>query len=218
MTTAALAVAVTRPETVRTAHPLPAVRSSRLLTVGIVGAGHTGLGLGSLWAAAGHPVLLGNCKGSCKMHAVLKHGTDAFENVLPAEAVSRADVIVLGAAPRHLEAYLGALGSLAGKIVVDPYGDHQRTDSGELVRELVARMLPDAHVVRAFNTVSWTFEAPAFRSPWEREELEFAGDDATAKAVVAKLITSLGLVPRDLGGLANAGMARGLVHLPAHGA
>ena len=70
--------------------------------------------------------------------------------------------------------------------------------------EQVQRWLPDARVVKAFNTIWFEHlktkgknDAPID----ERRVIPISGDDAEAKRVVSQLIDSIGFGPYDLGSL-----------------
>jgi 8-hydroxy-5-deazaflavin:NADPH oxidoreductase len=95
--------------------------------------------------------------------------------------------------------------ALAGKVIVDisnPFNasadglSHGRETS--IAREAADAAPAGASVVKAFNTI--------FRHLLEkgRPDVFLAGDDAQARADVAAFVTSLGLRPRDVGGLAMA--------------
>jgi len=103
---------------------------------------------------------------------------------------------------------------LSGVVVIDP--TNPLTDdfsdlftSGTSVAESLQAALPQAKVVKAFNT----FFAPRLTAPEQDGaplEAFLAGDDATAKQTVAELARSLGFTPRDTGRLR---MARSLEEL-----
>ncbi|WP_223871850.1 NADPH-dependent F420 reductase [Candidatus Dactylopiibacterium carminicum] len=71
--------------------------------------------------------------------------------------------------------------------------------------EEIAKTVPGAHVVKAFNTVlaQVLAEGPAFGNG-QTVPVFYAGDDAAAKQTVRTLIDSLGFTPVDAGGLQNA--------------
>lgn len=74
--------------------------------------------------------------------------------------------------------------------------------------EATARRLPGARVVKAFNTTFWRHLARQGRPEvpmTERRAIPLAGDDADAKAVVARLIEEIGFAPMDTGGLREGG-------------
>jgi len=72
--------------------------------------------------------------------------------------------------------------------------------------ELLARHLPDARIVKAFNTMYYETLGSGGRPdapPAERLVLFLAGDDAQAKAVVSGLIEEIGFTPVDVGTLGD---------------
>src|SRR2546425_13183221 len=69
--------------------------------------------------------------------------------------------------------------------------------------EELARRLPNARVVSAFNTVpsEVLFGGYATKSKGRRPSLVYCGDDQRSKAVVAELIRDVGFDPLDVGPL-----------------
>ena len=103
------------------------------------------------------------------------------------------------------------LGDLSGKILLDPtnvvdrsagYPMHAVAGKGSNA-QMIQDVLPGARVVKAFNTLN-------FRQMVDPETaggpitIPLAGDDAQAKAVIAELVTGMGLAPVDVGPLAYA--------------
>jgi predicted dinucleotide-binding enzyme len=93
--------------------------------------------------------------------------------------------------------------ALDGKILVDitnpfnPSATGLALSNGTSVAEMIAEAAPaGTHVVKAFNTIFRNLLAAG--NPLD---VFMAGDDAQAKASVSAFITSLGLRPRDAGGL-----------------
>jgi 8-hydroxy-5-deazaflavin:NADPH oxidoreductase len=164
--------------------------------IGIVGSGHIGGTAARLFEAAGHEVEVSNSRGD--PHTV--------------EEAAQFGELVLVAIPLH------AVGSLppepfAGKVVVDannyyPGRDGQiaELDSGELTSsELLARQLPEATVVKAFNTMNYKTLAEAGGRD-EPLAIYLSGDDPAAKAQVADLIEAVGFAPVDMGSLREGGV------------
>jgi hypothetical protein len=105
----------------------------------------------------------------------------------------------------------GGASAFASKIVVDinnPYDREtslNKTYEGRSLAEAIARAVPDAHVVKAFNmahTSVWKMDDPSFDG--RRLVTMYCGDDEGAKAQVAQLIRDVGAEPLDLGGLRYA--------------
>ena len=105
-----------------------------------------------------------------------------------------------------------------GKTVVDvtnrmSYGaDGPDIDTTFSNAEEIAQLLPDAHVVKAFNTVFATNQADPI-TEGVRLDGYVAGDDADSKAAVLDLVRSIGLEPVDVGPLARARQLEGLAFL-----
>jgi NADPH-dependent F420 reductase len=103
---------------------------------------------------------------------------------------------------------------VAGKIVVDPTNPLEPDLSGLLeatrsVAEVIATLLPEASVVKAFNTVLGTRLAEPVVDGVRLDGF-YAGDDAEANAAVAELVAAMGFRPLDAGPLRAA---RSLEHL-----
>jgi predicted dinucleotide-binding enzyme len=131
---------------------------------------------------------------------------------VPEEAVRFGHVVFL-AIPFRKRASLPDASLFEGKIVVDamnPYTDDFHViDLGEdTSSELVARQLPEARVVKAFNTMYWEtlrdFGHPNL-SESERFAIFVAGDDEESKAIVSDFVRELGFGPVDVGQLASGG-------------
>jgi predicted dinucleotide-binding enzyme len=122
------------------------------------------------------------------------------------------DIIVLAVPWRTPEA-LPEPDAVAGKIVIDamnPYTeDGQVMDLGDKTSsEVVAKRLPKARLVKAFNTVYYQHLAAEgnVNLPMSQRRVVFvAGDDPEAKQVVMQLIERLGFAPLDTGSLREGG-------------
>ena len=143
------------------------------------------------------------------------------------QAARFGDVVVL-AIPFMPDA-LPSSSSLAGKIVIDAMNaiteDGAEMDlDGRASSEIVAERLPDARIVKAFNTIepSVLRQDQRLSVPSERRFVVFlAGDHGLAKERVKRLIEEIGFTPVDTGSLAWGGHLPGtwLRHLqPPHAA
>jgi 8-hydroxy-5-deazaflavin:NADPH oxidoreductase len=179
------------------------------LKIGILGAGNIGGTLAKDWARAGHQVFLSS-RHPDDLQKLAKEIGNGAKAGTPEEAAKFGEVVVLAIPWRNKES-LPRPGLFKGKVVVDamnPYsalgkvmdlGD--TTSSGE-----VAKLLPDARLVKAFNTMSSDdLRSGAFRSGSERWAMFLAGDDKKAKSVVSRLIEEIGFVPIDTGSLIQGG-------------
>ena len=155
------------------------------MRIGVIGAGNIGRTLGAKWVAAGHEVVYG----------VRSPGKPATTSV--ADAVARADVVVLaipGAAAKVVLAGLGR--AVAGKVVIDATNDVEGAGKLHALDELA----DGAHPVRAFNTLGWeNFADPVIDGV--TVDLFYAAEEGHAKDVAERLIADVGLRPVWLGGV-----------------
>lgn len=194
-------------------------------TIALIGTGNVGAALGQRFAEHGHTVLYGSRDpSSADVLALVEttgHGSVALP---PAEAAARADIVVLAVPWSAAEDVVRGLGSLSGKILVDPtnprvsapdgFADYPRDSSNA---ERIAALAPGAHVVKAFNTLgSETMLDP--RVAGGPVTLPLVGDDRAAKERVAALAREIGLEAIDAGPLRHARIVEGLHYLRANAA
>src|SRR4029077_18541862 len=77
--------------------------------------------------------------------------------------------------------------------------------------EEVAKRLPGARLVKAFNTINWEHLGQQGRPDLplpERRAIFLAGDDAEAKRTVARLVEEIGFAPVDTGPLREGGRSQ----------
>jgi 8-hydroxy-5-deazaflavin:NADPH oxidoreductase len=181
--------------------------------IGILGGGSVGQALAHLFIAAGHDVVVGT-----------RTGQVAPEGARPGDmqaSAAHGEVVVIAVPFTAAASALAPLAAmLAGKVLVDatnPLGD----DWGPLslgennsAAEDVQRLLPQARVVKAFNTVFADVMRPdRLNRPGGRVAAFIAADDAAAADAVAKLAESAGFDPVRTGPLANARYLEALAHL-----
>jgi predicted dinucleotide-binding enzyme len=182
------------------------------MKIGIVGAGNIGANAARLFVRAGHEVALSNSRGPESLGDLVAELGDAARAASVEEVARFGDVVLLAAPWRTPEAVPPAE-LLAGKIVVDamnPYReDFTLYDLGDSTSsEEVAKRLPGARLVKAFNTIFFEHLAEEGRTDLpdgERRAIFVAGDDAEAKAVVSRLIEEIGFAPVDTGSLREGG-------------
>jgi 8-hydroxy-5-deazaflavin:NADPH oxidoreductase len=184
-----------------------------VMKFGILGTGDVGRALGKAFTDLGHEVLMGAREAGNTKAAAFARETRARAGTF-AEAAKFGEVVVLctlGVAAESAIALAGA-DSFRGKIVIDttnpllfsPDGSPRlalgTTDSGG---ELVQRLLPDAKVVKAFNTVG---NALMYRPqlPGGPPDMFIAGNDEGAKKKVGELLHDFGWGVVDLGGIASS--------------
>lgn len=186
------------------------------MTVAIIGAGNMGKGLAKRLAAAGEKVVLGARdpkKATEIAHAIGK----GVVGTAPYAAASSADMVIVAVPYPALQEALKETGDLAGKTIVsivNAVGPNlsMALPSTTSVAEEIQKLLPQAKVVVAFNTVF----APLLDLKYEGlkpPQVFYAGDDADAKAKVATLIEKIGLEPYDAGPLENARQVEAMANL-----
>jgi predicted dinucleotide-binding enzyme len=184
------------------------------MRIGVIGSGNIGSAAAHQFVDAGHEVAIANSRGPDSLGELVEElGEQAHAATV--EDAARFGELVLVAIP------LGAIGELpaaafAGKIVVDannyyPGRDGQipELDSDQTTSsELLARQLPEATVIKAFNTMyAATLREQGHREspPGDRLVLYVAGDDPDAKRRVLGLIEEIGFAGVDTGSLAQGG-------------
>ena len=180
------------------------------MKIGIIGAGHIGATLARHFAKAGHEVGISNSRGPHTLAGLVKSMGPKTCAMTSHEAAWFGEVVILAAPWRKTEA-LPLPKLVEGKIVVDamnPYSaEGEVIPSGESTSsEEVARHLPGARVVKAFNTMYYHTLATETRdSAINRLVIFLAGDDAAAKKTVARLVEQIGFAPLDTGPLHTGG-------------
>jgi predicted dinucleotide-binding enzyme len=178
--------------------------------VTIIGAGNVGRALATSARRAGHDVTI---TAKNPDHATDVAGqTGARAAASSKEASSQADVIVLAVPVTALDEVATELSDVAaGKAVVDvtnhPVPDPSGDDTS--AAESLQAKLPQAHVVKAFNTVFASHQADPVVDGVPLDGY-VAGDDERAKKTVLELVKSIGLRPIDAGPLTMARALEGL--------
>ena len=180
------------------------------MKVTIIGAGNVGRALATSARRAGHDVTV---TAKNPDHATDVAGqTGARAAASSKEASSQADVIVLAVPVTALDEVATELSDVAaGKAVVDvtnhPVPDPSGDDTS--AAESLQAKLPQAHVVKAFNTVFASHQADPVVDGVPLDGY-VAGDDERAKKTVLELVKSIGLRPIDAGPLTMARALEGL--------
>jgi len=208
---ATMAVRLASPQDARAASADASPQPSATLKIGIIGTGHIGGTLATLWVGAGHEVLMSS-RHPQELQA-LAHSLGPRARVgTPLEAARFGDVVVIsvpyGALPqigRDLKS------ELAGKIVLDtgnPYPERDGQMAVEARRKgtgvASAEYLPGVRLVRAFNAIN----SGDLRSEAHRKgasiAIPLAGDDAQALQVAEQLVRDAGFAPVVVGPLSKA--------------
>ena len=188
-------------------------------TIAVIGTGNVGAALGPEFAAQGNTIVYGSRNPSADdvVALVTQTGDDASATT-PAKSVIGADIVVLAVPGLMFEEITQGLGDLSGKIIIDPTNPLAR---GEGVfsfavktsnAEIIQAAAPDAHVIKAFNTLSWEqmIDPDSSGGPIS---IPLAGNNDEAKARVAELVEGMGMEAIDVGPVENAHWVEGMLML-----
>ena len=188
-----------------------AARPEAPLKIGIIGAGHIGGTLASLWVRAGHEVLVSSRHPDQLTGLVRSLGPRARAGT-PREAALFGDVVLISVPYAALPQIGRDLRTeLSGKMVLDTGNPYPQRD-GDMATEArrkgtgvsSAEFLPGVRLVRAFNAInSGDLASEAHRSG-ERIAIPLAGDDSQALEVAQRLVRDAGFEPVVVGPLARA--------------
>ena len=178
------------------------------MDIAIIGTGNVGRALATSLTRAGHHVTLA-ARDVAKTQLVADElGTDVAANASAAVAATDATILAVPfSAAAEVAQEIEA--AATGKVVIDVTNplnaDYSglATDPGTSAAEELAAELPEAHVVKAFNTLFASVQADPTRHGVTVDGL-YATDDADAGETVAEVIESIGLRPVNAGGLARA--------------
>jgi predicted dinucleotide-binding enzyme len=181
------------------------------LKIGTVGAGREGGTLGTLFAKAGHPVMFSSRHPEQLKDLVANAGANAQAGTVE-QAVAFADVVLLVVPYTAVEGIGKDHGKAlaAKKLVIDVSNPIARRDGEEIVKWAeqqggaglaTQKLLPGAHLVRAFNAINFAHLAEDARRPGE-VGIPIAGDDDASLALAIQLIKEIGFAPVRVGGLA----------------
>lgn len=129
------------------------------MRVGILGSGLMGGKLGTLFARAGHDVVFSYARSREKLKKLAREAQGNARAGTPAEAAQKADAVLLAVHWSRIDDVLTQAGDLSGKAIVS-YSLPMNADNTELVvahtssgAEALAKKVPGAQVIAAFNTV-----------------------------------------------------------------
>jgi predicted dinucleotide-binding enzyme len=180
------------------------------MKIGIVGAGNIGGTLGLKWGRAGHSVLFAS-RNPHLLNALVEGAGPAGTAGLPEDAARFGEAVLIatpfGAWPSIAE-QLRSL--LKGKTVIDASNVYPQRDGAVAQRAIdegfgsgafVQALLPESHIVKAFNTLYYkVLEDQGGKGIG----LAYAGNDAGAIATVSDLIKDAGFVPILAGKIGRA--------------
>src|SRR5258708_35999877 len=179
------------------------------MKIGILGSGLMGGKLGTLFARAGHEVVFSYARSEQKLKTLAREAQGKAQSGTAREAAHQADALFLAVHWSRMKDVLNETGDLSGKVLVTcslPMNE----DNTELViahtssgAEALAKMIPEARVVCAFNTIPsevlfGVYEAKGKATP---PSLVYCRDDDSSNQVPPHLIRDVGFDPVHAGPL-----------------
>ncbi len=183
------------------------------MQIAIIGAGNVGRALASSLTRAGHDVTITAAHPENAAEAATETGATAGTS--NSDAAAGAQVVVLAVPAQSIGQIAGTMGSsLDGKVVIDVSNRPTPTPDGSAtsIAEELQVQLPDAHVVKAFNTAFASRQANPSVGGISPDGY-VAGDDVAAKQTVLDVVASVGFRPVDAGSLASARTLEGMAWL-----
>jgi predicted dinucleotide-binding enzyme len=184
------------------------------MKIGFIGYGSMAEALASKWVKK-HSIFIGG-RNLEKAETLAKSLGENVEFGSEAKAADFGEVVVL-ATPHEavFEAINAAGGSdaLAGKVLLDINNPVETSDflaksyDGMSLSEKIAEVVPNAHVVKAFNMCQakvWEMKPPVFDG--HPLVVMYCGDNNQAKEKIAVLIEDVGCEAKDIGDLKYARM------------
>jgi predicted dinucleotide-binding enzyme len=179
------------------------------MRIGILGSGLMGGKLGTIFARAGHDVVFSYSHSKEKLEKLARDAGGNARAGTPAEAAKDADAVLLAVHWSRVDEVLKEAGDLSGKVIVTCSLPMEEDDSGLAIghtssgAEELARRVPKARVVSAFNTLPSevffsVFEGDAGEA---KPSVAYCSNDERAKKVAAQLISDAGFEPIDAGSL-----------------
>ena len=181
--------------------------------VGVLGSGEVGRRLAAGFASRGHRVMIGSRDpGKPELREWLSGDGASVEAGTFAEAAEHGELLVLAVLGNAAEQAIADAGpgNFSGKVVIDAMNPldfsggfpPKLSITGEdSLGERIQRTLPDAKVVKAFNTIgSPHFVDPSFSEG--QPTMLIAGNDEDAKRTVCDVLADFGWPdPVDIGGI-----------------
>jgi hypothetical protein len=172
------------------------------MNIAIIGVGNVGKALSQASVRARHAVTLSSNKPEDAQRVARETGAHAAKS--NGEAVNSAEVVILAvpyAATAGIVKELGA--KLKGKTIIDVTNRMDPDDPGKVIdgtsnAEAIQALIPEATVVKAFNTVFASRQADPVVNGIQLDGF-VAGADGPAKSKVLDLVRSLGFRPINAG-------------------
>ena len=184
------------------------------MKIGIIGSGNMGRSIGILWAEQGHDVFFGS-RDAEKAHSIAQTAGHNAKGGTNDEAAAFGEVIFYGVREIPSKVF-ASTDVLANKILIDcnnsPIPDGFAFEPiQEAIAEQFAADVPNAHIVKAFNTFAQeVFELSPEPLKQHQVSCYVCGDNDQAKQTVIRLAEEIGFNPIDCGELRRARLVEGL--------
>ena len=129
------------------------------MRIGILGSGLMGGKLGTLFARAGHDVVFSYARSEQKLKRLVREAQGNARAGTPGEAAREADALLLAVHWSRVDDVLKQAGDVSGKVIISCSLPMNADDTGLVIAhtssgaEALAKKVPKARVVSAFNTV-----------------------------------------------------------------
>jgi 8-hydroxy-5-deazaflavin:NADPH oxidoreductase len=182
------------------------------MNIAIIGTGNIGSGLAATLANTKHTITvagLAETDGSALATKLATEKNVKLNGSNVANAVKSADIVIL-AVPYGAVADIANSAEFSGKIVVDVTNPIEADFSGIVIghtssaAEEVQKLLPNAKVVKAFNTVFAQVYELGLSFGDRKVPAFIASDDEAAKASIVAIASDAGFEAVDAGPLKNA--------------
>ena len=178
-----------------------------MTTIGLIGAGHIGSQVARLAVAHGYNVVISNSRGPDTLTDLVKELGPRARAATAVDAAKAGDIVVVTVPLKNYKSV--PVEPLAGKIVIDTNNYYPQRDGlmpeldneSTTTAELLQAHLPTSRVVKAFNHI-YAAELTTHGQPAgtpNRRALVIAGNDASAKATVTKILDAFGFDTVDAG-------------------
>jgi NADPH-dependent F420 reductase len=179
------------------------------MNITLIGTGNMGSALAKQLTRAGHTVRI-TARDPDKARALAAANPGAVA-AAPADALTGSDVVIVATGYADAVPALRSLGSLAGKVVIDITNPLTADFMGLTLgydtsaAEEIAKAVPEAEVVKAFNTLfAQVLAEGASFADGQTAPAFVASDSERAKATATALAQSIGFDVIDAGPLKNA--------------
>jgi 8-hydroxy-5-deazaflavin:NADPH oxidoreductase len=180
-----------------------------MTTIGIIGSGHVGSSLAKAAIAHGYDIVLSNSQGPDSLAGVVAELGPRARAAAAAEAAAAGDFGIVAIPITTVDQV--PVEPLAGKVVIATINYFPQRDGhiaaidnrSTTAPGVLQAHLPASRVVRGFSMLDaadMSGDGHPKGDP-KRRALALAGDDATAKQLVARLYDEFGFDAVDLGGL-----------------